>query len=155
GRVLLGSGNFPGGSATEVEWADFRYYYPDYMFKNRPQIAFANDTINVSEYFMILVPHDTSIGEAALVGLGSMTHSFDMSQRHVQLRVMDPRYIIGWIDGQWVQATPDQCAGGRNLCYDMELIQGPASKELAPPGYYILFVLDKDRVPSQGKIIRL
>src|SRR5262245_50178297 len=51
-------------SASEVEWADFRYYYPDYMFKNRPQIAFVNDTIRFSEYFMVATPYGTIIGEA-------------------------------------------------------------------------------------------
>src|SRR6185503_955130 len=36
GRVLVGSGNVAGADGRER--SDFRYYYPDYMFKPRPQI---------------------------------------------------------------------------------------------------------------------
>jgi hypothetical protein len=139
GRVLVGGGNVDGRDA--VERTDFRYYFPDYMFKERPRIAYTQETIRIAEYFFVHVPHKTRISEAALMGLGSMTHSFDMSQRHVQLRLFNPKII--------------KCVDGEHDCYDLYMIQAPTSKEMAPPGYYMLFILDESRVPSQGKIMKL
>jgi hypothetical protein len=31
----------------------------------------------------------------------------------------------------------------------------PPNGNLAPPGYYLLFVVDHDRIPSEGRWIRL
>ena len=139
GRVLVGGGNVDGNDATE--WTDFRYYYPDYMFKTRPEIVSAQDTIYIGGYSSLIVPHGTAIGEAALVGLGSMTHSFDMNQRHVQLRVFGPVFT--------------RCLDDPNACQDTYVIQAPTAAESAPPGHYMLFILDANRVPSSGKILKL
>jgi hypothetical protein len=153
GRVMVGGGNVDGNDA--IERTNFRYYYPDYMFKARPQIAFAQETLRFGGYSLIAVPHGTSMGEAALLGLGSMTHSFDMNQRNVQLRVFDPAITLRLMLGQWMQVGPEQCVDSPGLCYDLHMIQAPPSKEMAPPGHYMLFVLDKNRVPSTGKILKL
>jgi galactose oxidase len=64
------------------------------------------------------------------MGLGSMTHAFDTNQRYVQL------------------ATPSQSA----LAVQ---VTGPANVQTAPPGYYMLFVLNENRVPSVARFVRL
>ena len=138
GRVMIGAGNVDGGDG--IERNDFRYYYPDYMFKPRPQLAWAARDLWFGGVSMVEVPTGTSVREIALVALGSQTHSFDMNQRHVQLR--------------FVRAGATQCAAG-DVCTDIYHVQAPATKELAPPGHYILYVLDQDRVPSLGQIVSL
>lgn len=35
------------------------------------------------------------------------------------------------------------------------LAEGPASSGVAPPGYYLLFVVNREEVPSNGKFVRV
>jgi hypothetical protein len=63
-----------------------------------------------------------------------------MNQRHVQLRLTGP--------------TASSCRSASS-CNDSYTIKSPTSRELAPPGHYILFILGQDRVPSFGKIVVL
>jgi hypothetical protein len=61
---------------------------------------------------------------------GAATHSLDTSQRYVKLRV-------------------------RSVKAHALRIQAPARPETAPPGYYMLFVLSGDGVPSKAGWVRL
>ena len=152
GRVLVASGNVDGNDG--IERSDFRYYSPDYMTKARPQLLSVQD-MNVGGYSYIAVPHNTSVSEATLMGLGAMTHSFDQNQRNVQLRVFDTSSTIRFMSGKWVRVGPKLCQGTPDPCQDLHLVQAPSSRELAPPGPYMLFILDKNRVPSAGKMLML
>ena len=64
------------------------------------------------------------------MGLGSMTHSIDMNQRYVQLAVTDSG--SGYLE-----------------------VLTPADGMTAPPGDYMLFLLDENRIPSVARIVRL
>lgn len=132
GRVLLGSGN--DGGAPGNEKPNFRYYYPDYMLAPRPALLLAQETLAVGGYFWTITAGKTPISELVLVALASMTHSFDMNQRVVQVEML---------------------AGGDYGEHSYQIAKAPASPEVAPPGYYMLFALDDDRVPSVAKIVRL
>jgi galactose oxidase len=66
-----------------------------------------------------------------LVGLGSMTHAFDANQRHVQLA------LVG---------TPTSTGA---------TVVGPPNRQTAPPGHYMLFVVDQSNTPSVAWIVRL
>jgi len=153
GRVLLGGGNPSGQQGFEL--TDFRYYYPEYMFQPRPRIAYTADTINMTQYSILFLPHQTVMAEAALISLGSMTHSFDQNQRNLQLRVFDLAATIKLIDGNWELVGPEECTDDPSLCLDAKAIQAPDTPEIAPPGHYMLFILDDNRVPSIGKIVKL
>ncbi len=69
------------------------------------------------------------ITEAVLIGLGSMTHAFDANQRHVQLALT---------------GTPTGTT-----------VIGPPDRQTAPPGHYMLFVLNQAHTPSIARIVRL
>src|SRR5207237_1229339 len=69
GRVLIGSGNKDGNEGIERQ--DFRYYYPDYMFKARPVMVSAPSALKVGGTAQVMVPKGTAVLEAALVALGS------------------------------------------------------------------------------------
>jgi hypothetical protein len=58
-----------------------------------------------------------------------VTHAFDMNQRLLTL---------------------DFSAGDRSL-----VVAAPATNNLAPPGDYLLFVVDVDGVPSVGAFVRV
>ncbi len=154
GRVMVGGGNDDGGVGTEKP--NFRYYYPDYMFKPRPEIVSVQPAIKINTDFPVLVPHRASVDEVALLALGSMTHSFDMGQRSVQLRLQPGhRTLKVGAQGELEEAGAGECLKSTLTCYDKYLVQAPTSRELAPPGHHMLFVLDRDRVPSLGKMVRL
>ncbi len=134
GRVMVG-GASPDGNAGH-ERSDFRYYSPDYMQKPRPAL-YVNPSIKLQKNFNVLWSASTSITHAMLIGLGSMTHSFDMGQRAIELEV--------------VRTSPTVYGP---TVFGAE-IKAPATAQIAPPGYYMLFILDANRVPSVGRIIKV
>ena len=128
GRVLVGGGTDTGVATTEK--ANFEYYYPPYMSKNRPSIDSATTTINYNSDFGINYTSTNPISEVVLMALGAHTHSFDQNQRYIQLNIAS--------------------LGSNSL-----IATGPPSSRTAPPGYYMLFVLDNDRTPSVATIVQL
>jgi len=132
GRVFVAGGRSRSEIAppdAEDEKPTFRYLYPPYMLQPRPAITAAPPTIGYGASFNVSFSGG-SISEAVLIGLGSMTHAFDTNQRHVQLPLVAPTST---------SAT----------------IIGPPNRQTAPPGYYMLFVLNQANVPSIARIVRL
>ena len=126
GRVLMaGSGN--DGPAVNQTRAEL--YSPPYLFKGaRPTIADAPAVIQYGNAFTVQTPDAASIAAVALIRPGSVTHSFDEDQRFHNLE-----FTKG--------------AGTLN-------IQAPANGNLAPPGYYMLFILNSNGVPSIARFVR-
>jgi hypothetical protein len=61
GRVLLGGGNV--GGKDDIEQTNFRYYYPDYMFEDRPRIVYTPKTLTTGDYSLIFTPHMENVDE--------------------------------------------------------------------------------------------
>ena len=132
GRVLVGGGRDI-TTESSVEKPSFRYYYPPYMFAARPRIVSAPTTLGYGETSVVTVS-GAAPAEAVLVSLGSMTHEFDSGQRSIQLALT----AVTSTSGTYV-AT----------------IVGPASSQIAPPGYYMLFILDGQRIPSAATMVHV
>jgi len=81
-------------------------------------------------FWMRNTPTPLDIGEVVLLRSGAVTHGFNMSQRGIEL------VITGTGPGSITVATP------------------PSANHM-PPGWHLLFILDFDRVPSEGRWIRL
>jgi hypothetical protein len=79
--------------------------------------------------FQVASPDAGRVTRASLVRLPSVTHAFDQNQRFVPLEFV-------------------RSAGGLT-------IEAPASSTLAPPGHYMLFLIDDEGAPSIAKIVRL
>jgi galactose oxidase len=133
GRVFVGGGRDI-DTVASLEKPLFRFLYPDYSFLSRPSIVSAPDVLHYGENLRITT-RGKKPREVVLVALGSMTHSFDFNQRHVQLELTH------------VQPLP-----GRP--HELQA-RAPANARIAPPGHYWLFVLDASRVPSSGRVVRL
>ena len=133
GRVLVGGGNDDGNAGNEK--TNFRFYYPSYMAAaaTRPQILTAPDTVTVGGDFSVTWSGN-DLSEVVLVGPGSMTHSFDHNQRHVQLEVTEQTWTGGFGSAS-VLAPPDT--------------------RRTPPGHYMLFLLDENRTPSVAQIVHV
>ena len=131
GRVLISGGRDAVTSQT-IEKPSYQYYEPDYMRKPRPQLVSAPAALDYGGLFST-----GSIGpkpaEAVLVSLASQTHSFDANQRVIELPV---------------GAVFDHANGGY-----VSIIGDPVNTHQVPPGQYMLFLLDENRVPSVASMV--
>jgi hypothetical protein len=131
GRVLAAGG---GGSsqANDFNHYDAEYYSPPYLFKGaRPTISGAPPSAAYGQSFALATPEAASIAKVTLLGLSSTTHEFNQSQRFVALAF---------------SPTTD----GTGLTVSV-----PSNPNLAPPGYYMLFILNGAGVPSVAQMIRI
>jgi hypothetical protein len=114
----------------EQSGASAEIYSPPYLFKGaRPTITSGPSSVQYGQTFLIGTPDAANIAQVTWIRLGSVTHSFNQNQRLNHL--------------QFVQAT-----GGLN-------ITAPANANLAPPGHYMLFLVNGNGVPSVAKIIQI
>jgi plastocyanin len=105
-------------------------YLPSYFFKPRPAIMSSPTSIAYGVTFAIGTATPGAIGEVVLMAAGAVTHGFNQNQRYVGCA------IVG------TTATQVQVAA-------------PPDGTVVPPGYYLLFLVDRDRVPSMAAWIRL
>ena len=130
GRVLVaGSGRFSGTDAPTDQLSS-EIYSPPYLFNGtRPVISSAPTAWQYATNVSITTPDAVQITSAALIRLGAVTHAFDQNQRYVPL-------------------TFQQATGGLT-------VQSPSSANLAPPGYYMLFIVNATGVPSVASMIQI
>jgi hypothetical protein len=130
GRVLVAGGGRFFGQPDPTDRLSAEIYSPPYFFKGaRPVITSAPATTTYAASISVQTPDASRIATVSLIRLGSVTHSFNMDQRFLQL----PFTVTG---------------GTLN-------IQAPANANLAPPGHYMLFILDGNGVPSVAAIVKL
>jgi hypothetical protein len=126
-RVLI-AGSGDDGPAVNNRRAEI--YSPPYLFKGaRPTYTAAPGLVQYGASFTVQSPAAASIASVAFIRPGSVTHSFDEDQRYVPLTFS---------------------ASGSTLT-----IQAPANANLAPPGYYMLFIVNSSGVPSIASFVQL
>jgi fibronectin type 3 domain-containing protein len=141
GRVAsLGSNPGARGSYESV----IEIWTPPYLFDandrpvtTRPAITAMSPSSGVVGYgSLVTVSYSSAsaIASAVLMRLGSTTHAFNMDQR-----------LIGLCG-----ATLPCSASNNALTLTM-----PPNGKVAPPGYYMLFLLDSAGVPSKAQIVQL
>lgn len=131
GTVLHGaSGNALAGGSVVPDEPNHEIFQPPYLFKGaRPAITSVPATVGYLQTFSVATPNAAQVTDVRWIRLGSVTHAFDMSARANTLSFT--RTATG-VD-----------------------VTAPASGNLAPPGYYLLFILNRNGVPSAGKIVRI
>jgi hypothetical protein len=127
GRVLVaGGGRAPGPDARDQLSAEI--FAPPYLFKGpRPTIAAAPTQVTYNGVFTVNTPNAANIAKVTLVALGNMTHGINMNQRYVPLAFTSTAGALS--------------------------VTAPANANLAPPGYYMLFIVNSAGVPSVASII--
>jgi YVTN family beta-propeller protein len=129
--VLVGGGGAPG----PLKNLNAEIYTPPYLFDAagqrapRPEITSAPDTVMPGDRFQVGVAGASSVSRVSFIKTGSTTHSFNMDQRYLQLPFT---------------------ANGALL--DVQL---PSRAGDVPPGYYLLFVLNGQGVPSVARMVRV
>lgn len=132
GRVFSGGGGLC--NDCSVNHFDAQIYSPPYLFypdgtpASQPIIYTAPDTAYYGN--TIQVTTDRYISNFSLIRFSSVTHTVNTDQRRIPLTF-----------------TP----ADNNTYY----VSIPGSASVAPPGYYMLFAIDAQGVPSVSKIIRV
>jgi hypothetical protein len=128
GTVAITGGN----PAQGVFESHIEIYQPSYLFNSdgtaatRPIIAAgAPYSITYGQLFSVPTPDAANIASVNLMKAGSVTHSFDMDQRYVGL------------------SFTASATGSASLT-----VTGPPDSNIAPPGYYMLFLVNKAGTPS-------
>ncbi len=136
GRVLSSGGGICGECSSVGYLAkNAEVFSPPYLFKAdgsgqlaaRPVINSVPAELGYDSPLTIATPDAPAIDKVALVRLGAVTHSVNMEQRYVPLS-----FTAG---GGAITAT------------------SPPNANVAPPGPYMLFVIDDAGVPSVAKIV--
>lgn len=131
GRVLVGGGGHPPNSVDGRPQYNFEIYSPPYLFRGpRPVIDAAPPIVSYNHTFSLETANAASIENVTWIRLGSVTHGFNENQRINHLAFTQ-------VDNGLLHVTT------------------PADPNLAPPGYYMLFILDENGVPSVAQFVQL
>jgi hypothetical protein len=105
-------------------------FSPPYLFKGaRPTLSGVPTLVGYGQRFPVQTTNPAGIRKVTLIRITSVTHAFNMNQR---LNVL----------------TFTPTATGLDIV-------APPNGNVAPPGHYLLFVVDGNGVPSVGSIVRL
>jgi hypothetical protein len=105
-------------------------FSPPYLFHGaRPTISDAPGTLGYGQAFTVTTPQAASISRVALVKAGAVTHSNNFDQRYVDCTFTT--------------------SGGTLL------VTSPPNANHAPPGWYMLFLVNSTGVPSVASWIQV
>jgi hypothetical protein len=126
GRVYVAGG---GGDPGVTDQRSAQIFSPPYLFKGpRPTIGSAPATAKYGATSFVGTPDAASIARVSLIRTGSVTHAFDQNARATSLSF-------------------SQAAGGLNVTM-------PSNANDVPPGYYMLFLVNGQGVPSVASLLR-
>ena len=133
GTVLHGASGdakIPGTSTPYPDQRNHEIFHPPYLFMGaRPTITSTPATVGYGQSFLVSTPNAAQVTDVRWIRLGSVTHAFDAGQRANTL-------------------TFSPTGGGVS-------VTAPANPNLAPPGFYQLFILNRNGVPSHGVMVEV
>jgi PKD repeat protein len=128
--ILMPDGRILSAGANEVGMRTAELFSPPYLFRGpRPTITGAPRLVAYGASFRVTTPEASDIAKVSLIRLGSTTHAFDSSERFT-----------------WLSFRRETGA---------LTITAPPNPNVAPPGHYLLFVLNSNEVPSVARIVKL
>ncbi|MGA9525733.1 MAG: galactose oxidase-like domain-containing protein [Myxococcaceae bacterium] len=126
--ILLPDGRVLSTGGEDAENAEL--FSPPYLFKGaRPKITSTPREFALGQQFEIMTPDAANIAQVTLLRLGATTHAFNQSQRFHRLSFT-------------------QIPGGLR-------VTAPANGNIAQPGYFMLFILNRAGVPSVSSMVHL
>lgn len=136
GRVWTAGGNknaaqsfpAPGIDNRELRIELFEPWY--YGRADRPRVVSLPDAIQSKQEFKVRCGMGENITQVAMIRAGSATHAFNGDQRFIELNFTR--------------------RGGNVL-----RVQAPPDTNIAPPGNYLLFLLNAAGVPSEGRFLNM
>ncbi len=134
GRVITA-----GGSADGTQSRTASIYWPAFLFKSdgtlatRPAIDKVVERIRYGRDFSICMASSQTLKSVCLIRPSAVTHAFDQNQRYV------PLTIKGYAPEDSARVT----------------VSAPIDSFTAPPGDYMLFLVDGKGVPCVARWIRM
>jgi hypothetical protein len=134
GRVLSSGGGEGGGIPLANSEFSAQLFTPPYLLNSdgttaaRPTITSAPSTLSYGQTFTVQTPDAASVTRGNLIRLSSVTHAFNMSQLLYPLTF---------------EATSSTSISA----------VAPTHRNLAPPGPYMLFLINGSGVPSIAKFV--
>jgi len=136
--ILLPKGDVVVAGSTGHDWPPsnnekyIEIITPPYLKDDptRPTISSYPKSISYDSTFQITTDSVDNIEKISLIRISSTTHNNNMDQRCLFLHILEK---------------------SNNTIK----LQSPKDGTWAPPGYYMLFVVDKKGIPSIGEIVRL
>jgi Domain of unknown function (DUF1929) len=127
-----------GGKDGQFQRDPYKYFEhrlelfsPPYLFNGpRPEISSAPATAHYGEDIAIGCSTAGDVARVALIRCGAVTHNFHMDQRYVGLQIEN--------------ATANELT-----------VRLPPNGHVAPPGYYMLFLVIGTDVPSVAHLINV
>jgi hypothetical protein len=114
----------------DVAGASAEIFSPPYLFNGpQPTITSAPSSVQYGQAFYVSTPDAANISQVTWLALGAPTHGFDQNQRFNRLSF-------------------SQAAGGLT-------VTAPSSPNLAPPGHYMLFLVNSSGVPSVAAMVSI
>ena len=132
--VWVAGSNPPGNSFPDGFEPHVEIYSPAYLFDSnggpavRPQILNAPNKVGYGGNFQVQ-SDAANIRSVVLIRAGSDTHAFDFDQRMIELTFNSNAGIL--------------------------TVNGPPGSNLAPPGYYMLFLLNQSGTPSIARFVQV
>jgi hypothetical protein len=127
GKVITAGSN----PQRKTEELRIEVFWPPYLFETtRPEITVADTELGYGGAVAVTVPDAAGLASACLVQAGATTHSSNCEQRLVDL----PLTVTG--------------ANTASLAL-------PVTATLAPPAWYLLFVVNAEGIPSHGIWVHL
>lgn len=130
GRVLCAGGIDP-MNATERDLRSMELFSPPYLSAgSRPQITATPAVAGYGATVTVSTPDAASVAAVTLISPNSVTHHTDAGHRYILLPIAG--VAAGSVD-----------------------VTMPATAAIAPPGYYMLFLVDGAAVPSEARFVQL
>ena len=126
-------------TGTDGEWnkppfnqdqKNLEIFKPWYFFESRPEITNLPIEVSHNEKFKIKYSHDRAVNKVIIIRPSSVTHSVNTEQRLVELEILS------------------------KPMNELE-VKSPPNGLIAPTGYYMLFLIDAEQIPSKSKFLRI
>ncbi|MEM9483527.1 MAG: galactose oxidase early set domain-containing protein [Cyanobacteria bacterium P01_F01_bin.116] len=134
GRIFVGGGGLCGNCNTNH--SDAEIYTPEYLYNSdgtladRPVIGSAPQQAGYGESIDITIGNDMPITKFNLVRMSAITHGVNTGQRFL---------AVDFVDND----------------NDNYTLTTPENSNVAPPGYYMLFAMNDQGVPSEAQLIQI
>ncbi|MGH9955298.1 MAG: galactose oxidase-like domain-containing protein, partial [Nitrososphaeraceae archaeon] len=126
GRVWLA-----GSSYSKSNWElRSEFFVPSYYNATRPTISSDPTVGNYGGTINISTPNAADVQKVSLIRLSTFTHGFNSELRFIWLQI--------------------QSKGSSSVT-----VSAPVNAKIAPPGYYMIHVLNSAGVPSIAKVIKI
>ena len=124
-----------GGDPGPRDHTSAEIFYPPYLYRgngspaSRPAWSAAPTEVPYDAAFDAYLTNGSPISRVTMVKTGSVTHSFDMEQRFIELEFTQ--------------------SGGTVT------VESPPNPNVATPGHYMLYALDANGTPSVAQMVRV